>query len=113
MALILAHSVQWSGDRLSYSSWNIEGRKIGLPRWGSTAKPRLHGFVYDLEQKLDKLQGHDVDADVGHDETDLSKFISDLKDLDGSLIAFGSYAFFYVYIWHFVVPVCFALFAVW
>ncbi|MEM8824772.1 MAG: hypothetical protein AAGF30_14295 [Pseudomonadota bacterium] len=104
-ALTIAHIVQWNGDRLSYSAWNIEGRRLGGPRWDAPSKTHLSGLVYDLDSQL-----RDAGEENGHN-LDITKLLQELRLLNQRVTSFRDYSFFFVYVWHMIVPVGAALIA--
>lgn len=97
---LLAHLVQWTGDLFSYQAWNINGRKMGAPRWG-TSKDQLDGFFYDLEVSLNRIQ----DPTNEQENLDLTGLQRNLSLLTNSLSRYRRFMLFYFYIWHMAVPI--------
>jgi hypothetical protein len=108
---MLSHGIQWFGDIRSFQGWNIAGKKlVGLQYLDDkNAKTELEAFAQELERvfeveikKTEKggsseqslIRARDALPSVAER---LPIFVKGVRD-------FGSYAFFYVYVWHFAAP---------
>lgn len=108
--VFIAHLVQWSGDFLSYESWNVDGRKISPAFRASPTETRLTMLIRSMSARL----AEDEDPRrAGKEQIErLDQLTEELRSFRRQLSHFGWFSFFYVYIWHLILPLSIAAIAV-
>ena len=107
-AALVAHMVQWNGDRLAFDAWNVEGLKPEHVRFGGARRSALDGTFDDLLKIADRLRAGEDVKDVNAANA-LQALCEQGKTLLPRLERFGRYGYFYVWGWDLALPAGIAL----
>jgi hypothetical protein len=103
--LMAAHVVQWWGDYLSYRNWNTIGSEIQqMASWGGRPdRTKLDAVLRELVEMLQAAPENSSIMKMSKEERDAVR--TDLQVMARSVDVFGTYAWFYIWIWYGTLPI--------
>lgn len=99
---LASHATNWYGDHLAWKGWNIEDKVTASAGFGpdTALVTRLDSILRIVREK------------AGDNSEDSVAMITDrLAEIKYDALKLNSYAWWYVYIWHLVIPVVFSIVA--
>ena len=100
--VLISHIINWYGDHVARKGWNIADKVTSTAGFGSDTA---------LVTRLDSIIRIVKDGAGDKSEDSVAIIIDRLDEIKYDALKLNSYAWWYVYIWHLVIPVVFSIVA--